>query len=65
MDRDERTARGRAADPERLPSLVALGFKVAGSVARDGARRHGFAPDKLEDELIAFRRELEARFFAT
>lgn len=51
--------------PSVQRGLVALGFKVAGSIARDGARVHGFAPDELEDELIAFRRELEARFFAT
>lgn len=51
--------------PSVQRSFVGLGFKVASGMARDGARTQGFAPDELEDELIVFRRELEARFFAT
>ncbi len=43
--------------------LVALGFRVASGIARDGARIEGFAPDELEDELHAFRREFESTFF--
>jgi len=44
-------------------SLVALGFRVANGMVRDGARRYGFEPDELEDELRVFQRAFEARMF--
>lgn len=51
--------------PRTADRFVGLGFEVAGGIARDGAPTQGFPPDELEDELIAFRRDLELRFFAT
>jgi hypothetical protein len=44
-------------------SLVSLGFRMANGMARDGARKHGFEPDELEDELRVFQRAFEARMF--
>lgn len=43
--------------------LVSLGFRMARDIARDGARRQGFEPDELEDELRSFQRSFEARLF--
>ena len=44
-------------------SLVSLGFRVSTGMVRDSARRYGFEPDELEDELRVFQRAFEARMF--